>query len=85
MSRRLATTLLALLLPVATAQTPTIPYPFGHEITGYQVPDLAATLEKAKSAGVKLLSAPYKAGDRTIAIVQFPGAYIAELHSLSAR
>ena len=60
-----------------------LPYPFGHEIAGYLVPDLAATLEKAKSAGVKILSAPYKTGDRTTTIVQFPGGYIAELHSLS--
>ena len=32
-----------------------LPYPFGHEITGYQVRDLAATLGKAKSAGAKIL------------------------------
>jgi len=62
-----------------------LPYPFGHEITGYEVPDLAATLGKAKSAGVKILSAPYKANDRTTAIVQFLGGYIAEIHSLSPR
>jgi predicted enzyme related to lactoylglutathione lyase len=60
-----------------------LPYPFGHEITGYQVQDLAATLEKAKAAGVKILSAPYKATGRTTVIVDFPGGYIAELHSLS--
>ncbi len=62
-----------------------LPYPFGHEITGYEVRDLAATLEKAKAAGVKVLSAPYKLSDRTTAIVEFPGGYIAELHSLPAR
>ncbi len=27
-----------------------LPYPFGHEVTGYQVADLSATLEKAKTA-----------------------------------
>jgi predicted enzyme related to lactoylglutathione lyase len=58
-----------------------LPYPFGHEITGYQVRDLAATLEKARAAGVKILSAPFKTNDRTTAIVEFPGSYIAEIHS----
>jgi predicted enzyme related to lactoylglutathione lyase len=62
-----------------------LPYPFGHELTGYQVQDVGATLEKAKAAGAKVLSAPYKAGDRSTAIVEFPGGYIAELHSLNAR
>ncbi len=32
-----------------------LPYPFGREITGYQVPDLAATLDKAKASGAKNL------------------------------
>jgi predicted enzyme related to lactoylglutathione lyase len=57
-----------------------LPYPFGHEVTGYQVQDLTATLEKAKAAGVKILSAPYATKDRTSAIVEFPGGYIAEVH-----
>jgi predicted enzyme related to lactoylglutathione lyase len=61
-----------------------LPYPFGHELTGYQVRDLGATLERAKGAGVKVLSGPYKARDRTTAIVEFPGGYIAEIHSLIA-
>ncbi len=61
-----------------------LPYPFGHEIAGYQVKDLAATLEKAKAAGAKILSAPFKTNDRTSSIVEFPGGYIAEIHSLSA-
>jgi predicted enzyme related to lactoylglutathione lyase len=59
-----------------------LPYPFGHEITGYQVQDLAATLEKAKAAGVKILSAPYTTNDRTTAMVEFPGGYVAEVHSV---
>jgi predicted enzyme related to lactoylglutathione lyase len=58
-----------------------LPYPFGHEITGYEVKDLSATLEKAKAAGVKILSAPYTTSDRITAIVEFPGGYIAEIHS----
>jgi hypothetical protein len=62
-----------------------LPYPFGREITGYQVEDISRTLERAKSAGVKLLSPPYKTNDRTTAIVEFPGGYIAEVHSVAAR
>jgi predicted enzyme related to lactoylglutathione lyase len=62
-----------------------LPFPFGHEITGYQVSDLNATLEKAKSSGAKVLSPPFTATDRTTAIVQFPGGYIVEIHSISAR
>jgi hypothetical protein len=62
-----------------------LPYPFGHELTGYQVQDVSAMLEKAKAAGAKVLSAPYKTSDRTTAIVEFPGGYIAEVHSLNAR
>ncbi len=60
-----------------------LPYPFGHEITGYQVPDLAATLDKAKASGAKILSAPYKLSDRTTAVLEFPGGYIAEIHTLT--
>ncbi len=62
-----------------------LPYPFGHEVTGYEVQDLSATFEKAKSAGVKILSAPYSSDNRTSAIVEFPGGYIAEIHSITPR
>jgi len=62
-----------------------LPYPFGREITGYEVRDLAATLEKGRAAGVKVLSAPYTTRDRTTAIVEFPGGYIAEVHSQAVR
>jgi len=62
-----------------------LPYPFGHELTGYHVENLAATLEKAKAAGVKILSPPYTTKDRSTAILEFPGGYIAEVHSLRAR
>lgn len=58
-----------------------LPYPFGHEATGYQVKDLGAALEKAKGAGARILSAPYATNDRITAIVEFPGGYIAEIHS----
>jgi predicted enzyme related to lactoylglutathione lyase len=60
-----------------------LPFPYGHEMTGYEVSDLAATLDKARAAGVQVLVPPYTAGRRTAALVQFPGGYIAEIHSSS--
>ena len=57
-----------------------LPYPFGREVSGYEVSDLGATLAKAKTAGVKILFGPYTAKDRDTAVVEFPGGYIAELH-----
>jgi predicted enzyme related to lactoylglutathione lyase len=62
-----------------------LPYPYGHEVTGYEVANLADTLAKAEPAGVSVLAGPYAADRRTSAIVQFPGGYIAEIHSASAR
>ncbi|MEK8015201.1 glyoxalase, partial [Burkholderia contaminans] len=32
-----------------------LPYPFGREMTGYEVADLAATLKQAEAAGVTVL------------------------------
>jgi hypothetical protein len=61
-----------------------LPYPFGHEITGYDVKDLDATLDKAKITGAKVLSPRFDAKDRVTAIVEFPGGYIAEIHSTAA-
>jgi hypothetical protein len=61
-----------------------LPYPYGHEMTGYEVPDLADTLGKGKAAGLTVLSGPYRGDKRNAAIVQFPGGYIAEIHSASA-
>ncbi len=58
-----------------------LPYPYGREMTGYEVASLAATLAKARAAGVAILVAPYTAGQRDAALVQFPGGYIAEIHS----
>src|SRR5579863_4677931 len=60
-----------------------IPYPYGHETTGYEVANLAATLGKAKAAGVSVLAGPITADNRNSAIVEFPGGYIAEIHSAS--
>jgi hypothetical protein len=61
-----------------------LPYPFGRETTGYEVADLAATLAKAAAAGVTTLVQPYATEGRTAAFVEFPGGYIAEVHSASA-
>jgi hypothetical protein len=58
-----------------------LPYPYGREVTGYAVPDLDATLGKAKNAGAVVLSGPYTIDQGRAAIVQFPGGYIAEIHS----
>jgi predicted enzyme related to lactoylglutathione lyase len=60
-----------------------IPYPYGREITGYEVANLAATLGKAKAAGVSVLAGPITADHRNSAVVEFPGGYIAEIHSAS--
>lgn len=60
-----------------------LPYPYGREFTAYEVADLSTTLEKAKAAGVQILVPAYSSDHRDSAIVQFPGGYIAEIHSAS--
>jgi hypothetical protein len=62
-----------------------LPYPYGREQTGYEVTDLDDTLAKARAAGVQVLRAPEAEGDRTSAVVEFPGGYLAEIHSVAAR
>jgi catechol 2,3-dioxygenase-like lactoylglutathione lyase family enzyme len=57
-----------------------LPWPYGREMTGYEVKDLAATLARAKTAGVEVLDGPRTSDGRKAAIVQFPGGYIAEVH-----
>lgn len=61
-----------------------LPYPYGRETTGYEVADLTSTLKKAKSLGVEVLVPPTTVGERTSAMVQFPGGYIAEIHSIAS-
>lgn len=61
-----------------------LPYPYGRETTGYAVPDLAATLAKARAAGVKVLVPQYTADGRTAVMVEFPGGYVAEIHSVES-
>jgi hypothetical protein len=60
-----------------------LPYPYGRETTGYEVTNLTETLTKAKASGAEVLVAPYKTGEREAAVVQFPGGYIAEIHSVT--
>jgi predicted enzyme related to lactoylglutathione lyase len=62
-----------------------LPYPYGREMTGYEVANLADTLTKAKAAGVEVIVPPYKTEERDAAVVQFPGGYIAEIHSVTKK
>jgi len=58
-----------------------LPWPYGREMTGYEVADLGATLAKATASGATVLVAPYVADHRAAAMVRFPGGYIAEIHA----
>jgi predicted enzyme related to lactoylglutathione lyase len=58
-----------------------LPYPYGRETMGYEVADLGKTLTKAKASGATVLIESYKADEREAAVLQFPGGYIAEIHS----
>jgi hypothetical protein len=60
-----------------------LPYPYGRELTGYEVTNLDETLAKAKSAGVTVLVEQYRSENRGSAMVLFPGGYIAEIHTAS--
>jgi predicted enzyme related to lactoylglutathione lyase len=62
-----------------------LPYPYGRELTGYEVSDLADTLNKAKAAGATVLVEPYTADGRQAAMVAFPGGYVAEIHSSASK
>src|SRR5262249_47720371 len=61
-----------------------LPYPFGRELTGYEVKDFVGTLTKAKAAGVAVVVEPFTSDHRQAAIVQFPGGYIAEIHAATS-
>jgi hypothetical protein len=62
-----------------------LPYPYGREIMGYQVTNLTDTLTKARAAAVNVLVPPYGTDEREAVVVQFPGGYIAEIHSTVQR
>jgi predicted enzyme related to lactoylglutathione lyase len=58
-----------------------LPYPYGREMTGYEVANLSETIAKAQAAGVTVLVKPYASEHRKSTILQFPGGYIAEVHA----
>jgi len=58
-----------------------LPWPYGRELAGYAVADLAATLARAAAAGADILVAAHDDADRRSAIIRFPGGYIAEIHA----
>src|SRR6201984_1054150 len=62
-----------------------LPYPYGREMTGYEVTNLAETLAKAKAAGADVLVPPYKTEERDAVVVRFPGGYIAEIHTVTKK
>src|ERR1700723_684947 len=62
-----------------------LPYPYGWEMTGYEVVNLAETVAKAKAAGADVLVPPYKTDERDAVVVRFPGGYIAEIHSVTKK
>jgi predicted enzyme related to lactoylglutathione lyase len=62
-----------------------LPYPYGRELTGYEVRDLQGTLTKAKASGAAVLVEPYTSDGRAAAMIQFPGGYIAEVHAAASK
>jgi predicted enzyme related to lactoylglutathione lyase len=58
-----------------------LPFPYGREMTGYEVKGLDDTLAKAKASGATVLVKPFATDHRQSAMVQFPGGYIAEIHA----
>ena len=62
-----------------------LPYPYGREVTGYEVINLAETLAKAQTAGADVLVPLYKTGERDAVVIKFPGGYIAEIHSVTKK
>ena len=62
-----------------------LPYPYGREMSGYQVTNLAGAVNKAKATGATVLVDPYTSDGRAAAMVQFPGGYIAEIHGAAPK
>jgi predicted enzyme related to lactoylglutathione lyase len=62
-----------------------LPYPYGREMTGYEVTNLTDTLTKAKASGAEVLVPLYETDEREAAVVQFPGGYVAEIHSVAKK
>src|SRR5437867_6607911 len=53
-----------------------LPYPYGYELTGYDVDNLSETLKKAKAAGANVLEGTYVTDGRHAAIVAFYGCIL---------
>jgi hypothetical protein len=62
-----------------------LPYPYGGEVMGYDVANLADTLTKAKAAGATVVVDPHTADGRQASIAAFPGGYIAEIHASASK
>jgi predicted enzyme related to lactoylglutathione lyase len=58
-----------------------LPFPYGHETTGYEVADLAGTIDRAKAAGAIVVAGPYTASGRQAVMLEFPGGFVAEVHA----
>lgn len=58
-------------------------WPYGIELTGYEVGDLDTTLARARENGATVVVPAHADGDRRAAMLQFPGGYVAEVHSAS--
>ena len=61
------------------------PYPYGREMTGYEVANLPQTLIKAKEVGADVLVPTYRTEERDAVVLRFPGGYIAEIHSVTKK
>ncbi|WP_328464978.1 glyoxalase [Streptomyces sp. NBC_00448] len=60
-------------------------YPFGGEVSGIDVPDLTATLAKARANGATVLWGPYAGQGGHSAMVRFPGGFVTEIHDGTLR
>lgn len=56
-------------------------WPYGTELTGYEVEDLNATLRRATVSGAAVVVPAHEEGDRRAAMLRFPGGYVAEVHA----
>ena len=61
-----------------------LPYPYGREMSGYEVANVPNAVTRAKAAGATVLVDPNTADRRQTAIISFPGGYIAEVHAATS-
>jgi hypothetical protein len=62
-----------------------IPFPFGSERTGYLVTDMDVAILAARATGADLLVTSFNDPIGRDAIIQWPGGYIAEIHSPTSK